>query len=352
MENIFDVLIVCALREEYDALVAVTDGIHRAWIENKVDGWLTSTSVFNCSEGVLSIQATWLGDIGREQALATAGQLISLRPSRSSAMCGICAGDPSKTSLGDVIFASSIWSYDAGKIVVINGESYFAAESHHYKPKPKLMQRYRAFKIDCSPWQSLRPKLTLEQQEAWYIRAKLASILEAEAFEENCPDWSLYVYNRLLKRGWITENGDLTDVGDKKALQLNVQYRNNPLPTKDFKVHVGAIATGAAVVEDDGIFTRLYNTVRGVRGIDMESSAIAALGAVTDKPVFIVKGISDYGDQFKDDRYREFAARSSAEALVKFLRYYPELFRNGNARRRNSGRSKLIQEIESKYVRD
>jgi hypothetical protein len=80
------------------------------------------------------------------------------------------------------------------------------------------------------------------------------------------------------------------------------------------------MATGATVAEDAGIFSRLAESMRKVLGVEMEASALGALGEVYDIPVLVAKGVSDYGDAFKDDRYRNFAARASAECLISLLR--------------------------------
>jgi hypothetical protein len=57
----------------------------------------------------------------------------------------------------------------------------------------------------------------------------------------------------------------------------------------------------------------------------MEGSALGVVGAFRNIPVIVVKGVSDFGDSFKDDRYRAFAARASAEYLVRLLKMSMDL---------------------------
>jgi hypothetical protein len=83
---------------------------------------------------------------------------------------------------------------------------------------------------------------------------------------------------------------------------------------------VAPIATGACVTEDPGIFPRLASSMRKVLGVEMEASSLGALGDMLGVPVVVAKGVSDHGDGFKDDRYREFAARAAAECLIALLR--------------------------------
>ena len=65
---------------------------------------------------------------------------------------------------------------------------------------------------------------------------------------------------------------------------------------------------------------RLSTSMSNVLAVEMESSALGALGKILEVPVIIGKAVSDYGDAFKDDRYREFAARAAAECLIALLR--------------------------------
>lgn len=115
----------------------------------------------------------------------------------------------------------------------------------------------------------------------------------------------------------------MSPAGLSHARHLALFNRGNPATLPAFKIHVAPIATGAAVVEDAGVFPRLSHSMRKVLGIDMESSALAALAEAHGVPVLIAKAASDFGDRFKDDRYRTFAARASAECLLQLLRTGP-----------------------------
>lgn len=187
------------------------------------------------------------------------------------------------------------------------------------------MQR---IKFDHEPdWIDTRPKLPYENQELWVLRCLLANEKPTEHpdFKADCPDWA-EVLKRLWKKEWVMEPLNLTDSGRSVIERVNLLHPKG-LPTpKSFKVHSAPMATGAKVVEDEGIFPRLSNSMRKVLGIDMEASGLAALAEAHDIPVVIAKGVSDFGDTFKDDRYRHFAARASAEVIISFLRNTPHLY--------------------------
>jgi hypothetical protein len=54
--------------------------------------------------------------------------------------------------------------------------------------------------------------------------------------------------------------------------------------------------------------------------VDLASRKIARADAW-----LVVRGISDFGDDLKDDRFHDFAARAAATVVVDFLAHGPEL---------------------------
>ena len=78
-------------------------------------------------------------------------------------------------------------------------------------------------------------------------------------------------------------------------------------------------------MEDEKIFDRLESTMRKVLGLEMEAAAIGAIHHVYRLPydirwMIVMKGVQDFADHKKNDNFRHFAARASAECLIGFLR--------------------------------
>jgi hypothetical protein len=97
-----DVLLVCALKDEYDQVLAVSDGLLQpGWIQHVGPrGWTVADGSFVSSTGrPMLIRATWASHMGREQAQAVASVLIQATPARCLAMSGICAGRRGKVNL-------------------------------------------------------------------------------------------------------------------------------------------------------------------------------------------------------------------------------------------------------------
>lgn len=325
-----DVLILCALQDEYHALLSVTTGLTgQGWQERKTSsGWQIAEAQFLSDSGspVLVI-ASFCAFMGKEQASATLAHLWSEVPARCIAMSGICAGRRGKVALGDVLIADRLYSYDAGKLTVVDGVSNFQGDPIQVGPGPHWVQRMQIVaSVAPGSWINERPQLTLETQEDWVLLCGLKGLLpQAQPdFRLACPDWTL-VLERLRKRGLIDDKGLITSAGNDRAGELHLQCNGQPRPHPPFQVHVAPIATGSAVVEDDKIFSRLGESMRKVLGLDMEASALGAAGEFIRVPVIVAKGVSDFGDTDKDDRYRTFAARASAEYLVLLMRHSIDL---------------------------
>ena len=176
---------------------------------------------------------------------------------RCIAMTGICAGRRGDVSLGDVIFADRLWSYDAGKKSVKSGVERFQGDQIQYSIPKTIHQRMQDLKIDETSWPIQRPELP---------------------------------------------------------------------GSPPFKIHVAPIGTGAAVVQDKNIFDYLSDDgMRKVLGIDMEASALGAIGSFIGIPAIVAKAVSDFADDDKDDRFRHFASQASAQCMVQLLKNCADL---------------------------
>ncbi|MDN7702828.1 effector-associated domain EAD1-containing protein [Burkholderia semiarida] len=333
-KNRADVLVLCALSDEYREVLNVSDGIvSPGWTEKTTDqGWQIAEASFSATGGQqIRVVASFCVFMGGAHALATLNHLWAEYPARCVAMTGICGGRRNKVSLGDVIFADRLYTYDVGKIVVEDGKQHFQGDPIQYHPPVVWLQRIQAV-ASGSPgaWISSRPALTLEAQEHWVLQCVLDNVKPQThpGFASACPDWSETV-SRLWRRKWLDKHGQLTDSGREHAEQVRFQYGIGGRPSGPFKVHVAPIATGSSVIEDAGVFPRLAESMRKVLGVDMEASALAVAGEFMSVPVIVAKGVSDYGDPYKDDRYRHFAARAAAEYTISLMRQSVDLLRSG-----------------------
>lgn len=327
-----DVLIVNALRDEYDQVLRVEDGaLDSQWFP--MDGpndYVASYRRYSGRDGApLTVVATY-ADMTREQTQPIASLFVQHYKPRVLAMSGICAGRRGKVHLGDVIIGDRLWSVDGGKRTVerVDGQEkeVFEGDPHQYRLKRPWRQRAQDIKwggvFAEAVWLSERPALTLERQGDWV----LSLLSEGEMPKDHpkrpeyCPDWKACL-ERLWRRGLLIQDTvQLTEAGKSHVKQLRLLYPDDLETPPNFQVHIAPIGTGAAVEEDEALFPRLASNMRKVLGMEMEASALGALGEIVDVDVLVAKGVSDHADSDKDDRYRAFAARASAEVVITLLR--------------------------------
>jgi nucleoside phosphorylase len=95
----------------------------------------------------------------------------------------------------------------------------------------------------------------------------------------------------------------------------------------DFTVHVGAMLSGAARIHSARFRDELYNTVPHgndpIVGGEMEGVGLLAAALKPDDPVWcVVKGISDFADELRDEDIkigREIAPRNAAFFVLSSL---------------------------------
>lgn len=92
-------------------------------------------------------------------------------------------------------------------------------------------------------------------------------------------------------------------------------------PATELKVHVGPMASGAAVVADNKIVEDVEQHKRSLLAVDMESYGLAraVTSAIISPHFMVVKGVQDFADSAKNDNFREYAALVSSVWLYEFI---------------------------------
>lgn len=323
-----DVLVVTAVPDEWDAILAVDTGATEggSWALGP-DG--TAKREFTSGGGALRIGVIQSYGMGGTHAAIAAAPLLERYPEiRCLAMCGVCAGRRGDVALGDVIIADRAWHYDAGKRkVTVDGgggtHERFQGDIDVYRIRPPgWKQRAERFRIDPdAPWIKERP-LSYEEQGDW-ILDRLNSDDEPLQHADrgsHCPDWGV-VLRQLWKVGRLKDGTlTLTEAGRAHIARRRLMEPDG-LQSSPFKVVVGPMASGAPVVEDPTVFDRLSEGMRKVIGLEMESASILTLAELGGVPhAIVMKGVMDHADAFKSDNMKAFAAKASAECLIAFLR--------------------------------
>lgn len=324
-----DILIVTAIKEEWDELLQVTDGAVGPW-EPAIGphNLQVARTRFRAKDGsVLRVLATWALEMGGVAASNAAGPLVERYHPRVLAMCGVCAGRRGKVNLGDVLVADRLWFYDVGKTTVEYPAGVerrvFEGSMHQYKLNPRWKQAAEGFEPDpLTPWLEQRPR-TYAQQEDWLLAQVAASTDPAKSAEQEsrCAQYD-QVLERLWKDGRLVDSTlTLTEAGRAYINRLLLKHRDRLPPDVPLRVRVAPIGSGSQVMQHERIFDQLASSMREVLGLEMEA---AALGAIAHQHeiayVLVMKAVMDFADSAKNDNFKKFAARASAECLLAFLR--------------------------------
>jgi nucleoside phosphorylase len=314
-----DILVITAIREEYEAVRGLA-GLS-SWTEHEAGG-ATPYSTTGCrtatGETLTVALARPVRMGGRSTGPITTTLTDRLQPT-CLAMCGVCAGNPGSTAPGDVIVAAPAYEWDEGK----HTDDGFRAEPQQF---PQDSRWVRAVQ-DFDPYGLASYGVATEQEAAvWYLER-----LHRGQDPRRHPARKRYFphttwgprLDRLRADGLIAwRDGELvlTDDG-RDHIQRVLYYHGVDGPDRlPFAVLDGAMASGSAVIAGGDVWERLEARHRNTLALEMEAATIATIAHQRAVPHWLVaKGVTDHADRDKDDRFKAFAARASAEVLLALL---------------------------------
>ncbi|MGQ4481583.1 phosphorylase family protein [Streptomyces sp. SAS_276] len=255
---------------------------------------------------------------GRTIAPFTLGLVERLKP-RCLAMSGVCAGNPARAALGDVVVAEMVYAHDEGKQTA----ERFQGDHRQIAQDERVIRATWA--LDTSKLPSF-VAATDQDAKRWFLE-----LLFLEQDPKNHPARERYFprgkwrdqLDAFERQGLITRQDagcTLTELGRSFIMRAIYDDADGPdrLP---FGLVVGPMATGNAVVQDSTTWERLGGMgVRTITGLEMEAATIATIAETQQIPFWLVaKGVMDHADPNKRDHYKDFAAKASAEVLYALL---------------------------------
>jgi nucleoside phosphorylase len=327
MNESVDVVLIAAIMEEFEAAKEAfsaqtdeADGV-RKW--TSLDGFAgaqcLSGNFFLDGRSVFNIVLARPTRMGANRTSPVATMLArTLQPS-CLVMCGVCAGNPGDLALGDVVVSELAYQYDEGKIEVggFVGDHRQSPVAHEWLVAsqaldPKSVPSYGdPSEQDARLW-ILECLYTGKDPRKHPARKRY--------FKAN--GWGATI-EALKVEGLLEYDGPslrLTASGTKEVDNLLV-VNVDPPSKLPLAIFVGPIASGNVVVKDGLTWDKLKGMgMRSVLGLDMEAAAIGEVArACKIEKWIVIKGVMDHADPNKDDRFKPFAARASAEVLRVFL---------------------------------
>ena len=125
----------------------------------------------------------------------------------------------------------------------------------------------------------------------------------------------------------------------REFLDGKLAYKIDAPVQLPFAIKVGPMASGNAVVKDGLTWNMLKRQgQRSTVALEMEAATIGVTGYTRSLSKWIVvKGVMDHADPNKDDRYKPFAAKASAEVLLHFLEQNAGSVRDDHGRSQTTG---------------
>jgi nucleoside phosphorylase len=314
-----DILIITALKTELDAAKEAQNGV-TTWREHTDDGPdpYLSGGLDTPDGGRLTValaRPTRMG--GRSTSPVTTALTEKLKPT-VLAMSGVCAGNPADTAPGDVLIAAPAFEHDEGK----HKGPLFQGDFEQYPQDERWLRAAQDFDPEHL---SSYGRATEEEAVVWLLerlhKGQDPRLHPARKRYFPRGAWPLWLEKMEADTLIVREPGGLALADDGRKRIERAIYDDVDGPEKlPFAVFAGPMASGSAVIENPAIWENLKNMGnRKILGVEMEAATIATVAHSRKVPHWLVaKGVMDNAVD-KDDRFKEFAARASAEVLFALL---------------------------------
>ncbi|EGU73972.1 hypothetical protein FOXB_15517, partial [Fusarium oxysporum f. sp. conglutinans Fo5176] len=120
--------------------------------------------------------------------------------------------------------------------------------------------------------------------------------------------------DRLFKPYYNHAQADTCDLCDASQ-----EVKRSRRKTTDPKIHYGVIASGNALVKNASMRDRILEAV----GEQCMCVEMEAAGLMDRFPCLVVRGICDYADSHKNDRWQNYASATAAAFAVELLSFVP-----------------------------
>lgn len=262
----YDIGIICALSEEFKQLQQAFGGDDK-WnnvtIEDDVPFQFKNTVVTTANGSEIRVVAAMAGRPGVIPTSVLSTIMYTIFHVETVFMTGFSAGFPSKSlHLGDILIASSIQDYAAGKLKDIDGTVRLLKEIHQVETTTAL------------------------------------SIKMQELLED--------------------ENTQSTIMAKVRKANLLVNERDS------YVAHLSATCCGPYVVTSEEIVKDLMDNDRKLEGLDMEGFGLyltsKLLSNRVQKGALWIKGVGDFANPEKADGYHKTCSFGSAALLYRFIK--------------------------------
>jgi nucleoside phosphorylase len=247
------------------------------------------------------------GSYGTISAASVAQDMVrSFGSIRFGLMVGIGAGIPSnqhQIRLGDIVVSTptdivgGVVQYDLGKT---GGNGEFTRKGSLNKPPQVLLTAVAALKA--------KHRLGREKLGPLLKELQVEDFDNPEEFQHQGVE-----FDRLFQSDYLhPDNTDTCDSCDRSKVDPRPNDRPRP-KNNEPAIHYGIIASGNQLIRHTALREQLRRDCNACC-IEME-----AAGLMDNFPCLVIRGICDYADSHKNDRWQQYAALTAAAYAKRLL---------------------------------
>jgi nucleoside phosphorylase len=290
---------ICALQEEYEASCRMLDDEFDGLEVNEVND--NNTYMYGCISGhKVVIGCLPTGRYGISSATSVAKDMVRSFPNlRFALMVGIGGGAPTRERdirLGDVVVSvpqgrlGGVVQYDFGKRL---SDGQFQQTGQLDAPPLVLL--------------GVLPEMKRRHND----RRKPDRVAEHLQLMDDMPEYQRPAEDRLYRADFGHKGGNNCENCDVVALEERPKRGSS----REVTIHYGIIASANSVMKDArGRDYYANNPELNVLCYEMEAG-----GLMNNFPCLVIRGICDYSDSHKNDRWHNFAALAAAAYARELL---------------------------------
>jgi AAA-like domain len=339
-ENFVDLLVMCALEDEQNAIIDPVGGVfgNCAWLEKEnLDGDTYHVASVESDHGRLSVAVgLTAGRQGPLRMVKKTTSLLGVTRPRCAALVGVCAGNGDAARYGDVIVPHLVIDETGGGKRTADGfkPDGYDREGHCFGTSDQI-QRF------SERWKG-RFLIKHERPDYLdgYIYELLSALLRYQTKIGEHPsqigstfkiseETARQLLDKFYEKRYLRPDRNGLYEFTSKGLTWFKSLKRPPARPRDFEcVFNRHIVTVRDVEEHDEVFSRLQQ-IHGRNVVAVEREAIGFLEAVEDRVdnYFVAKAVQDYARFPKTDHYRMFAAQASAAFAIEYVTAHSHLLK-------------------------
>ncbi|QYT04041.1 PNP_UDP_1 domain-containing protein [Trichoderma simmonsii] len=296
---------VCALPNEQTAAILMLDDRHED-LPNPT-GDHNTYMLGSIGKHNVVIAGLPLGRVGNNTAATVATRMVSSFPNiRVGLMVGVGGGIPHKTRLGDVVISCpngtepGVIQWDMGKTEA----GQFVRTGSLAPPPTALLTALTRFKAD---------HITTRRNMLKYLKKleKDPDVPESYKKSDSLQDLLFHPSYGHVE----ADESCLSDEDEDDCRRCDKSKLVRRCKRGSGMIHCGLIASGNQVIKDANLRDSLSKQFKNdILCIEME-----AAGLMNDFPCVVIRGIADYSDSHKNEKWQDYAAATAAACAKALL---------------------------------